>query len=71
MSLHEYETETRRIVKEDDEYPQLSRFAGSPEDSGELQSTGGRDLSWLWMMLALFFLTALTAAGLAIWRIFA
>lgn len=71
MSLHDYESETRRIVKEDEEFPQLSRFAGSPEDSGELPRTGGCDHTWLWMILALLALTALTAMGLALWRTFA
>lgn len=70
MNLHDYETETRRIEKEDEEFPQLTRFVGSPEDSGELPSTKGCDWSWLWMILALVALTALTAIGLALWRMY-
>lgn len=71
MSLHDYESETRRIVKEDDEFPALTRFVGAPDDSGELPKTDSRDPTWLWMILALLALTALTAMGLALWRTFA
>jgi hypothetical protein len=71
MSLHDYESETRRIEREAKEFPRLSRFAGSPEDSGEIEPVS-KECDWT--ALALLSLVALMASATAcafIWRMFA
>lgn len=71
-SLHDYESETRRIERDADEYPQLTRFAGSPEDSGEIEPVREHaDWTALILLALIALLTAAVACALFIQRTFA
>jgi hypothetical protein len=57
--------------REAGEYPALSRFAGSPEDSGELEAVKTPDWSALTLISLIALLTATVAGALVLWRHFA